>query len=743
MSGFANSPRTEELIASYTLLIHQAESFASFFKKRCEIEEDYHLQLTRLLARQHDADRRLDSEYPSTTQTARDAWQEMCANVAQEAHTRKSWIRLIRQNVIEPLERFRSAKERTLHRIRDELRSSINEHKEYLATVQRLKKNYDRKCDEVAQFHAMSEAVEVREKLIEDQRNNPHSDWEHISSSSKPSPNPNPNPNPPTTNSLEHPASTPHTPPSGRPSTDNNPTTTSRQAVIISGATSSALRDTLTPPPANPIQAKGTDVLHALRANTNNLIQRLNSRKDTAKGTAQAMNHIDDLIRPTALRGVKVKREAEEADREYRKGIFHLETLRLRKEQVIRGARRATEEMVYETSAEAKESFSYYNDETRIQAVSLISICDHAQHLVMKVNPDADVRQYTDSTLDEYEEPQVLYENAFIGPCRSLLFGVAINDYCASNPGKGAVPLIVKMCIEEIDRNGLKQEGIYRVSGKMHSVIQLVHEIEKDEDTFTFDAERHEIYTIAGVLKLYLRQLPQALFPFPLVERVSLSQQLEESREEAFRLLLKRIRRLPPSHQATLKLLCAHLHRIASFSSLNKMTPSNLGLVFSPVVFLDDPAGQQLPAQSWKDDIMAMLIEHHEELFQGLPTAEPATTGLERSRSTQSVRRTRTISPSARKSLEAVRYESYSISGSPLSSPCPSQPLGPEAIESLSLADQVSPDPQHQPPLGSPLPPPALDCPPHPDPSPSISNPPKRTFSIRRKTPRPSLDASH
>jgi hypothetical protein len=106
-------------------------------------------------------------------------------------------------------------------------------------------------------------------------------------------------------------------------------------------------------------------------------------------------------------------------------------------------------------------------------------ICDHAQHVVMKVNPDADVRQYTDSTQIEYEEPQVLYENAFIGPCRSLLFGVAINDYCASNPGKGSIPLIVKMCIEEIDRNGLKHEGIYRISGKMHSVIQLVHEIEK------------------------------------------------------------------------------------------------------------------------------------------------------------------------------------------------------------------------------------------------------------------------
>lgn len=450
------------------------------------------------------------------------------------------------------------------------------------------------------------------------------------------------------------------------------------------------------------------------------------------------MNPIEELIiRPSALRGVKLKREAEDADRDYRKGVFHLETLRLRREQVIRGARRATEEMVYEISGEVKESFSYYNDETRIQAVSWISVCDHAQHLVMKINPEADMRQYTESTSFEFEEPKVLYENAFIGPCRSLLFGVAINDYCASNLTKGLVPLLVRMCIDEIDRNGLKQEGIYRISGKQHSVIQLVHEIEKDEDTFKFDPERHDIYTISGVLKLYLRQLPQALFPFPLVERVSFSQQLEESRPEAFKLLSKRIRRLPPAHQATLKLLCEHLHRVASFSIQNKMTPSNLGLVFSPVVFLDDLGNQQLPAQTWKDVVMEVLIEHHDELFDGVPTAEAFS--LERSRSQQSSMRARTLSPSARKSLEAVRYDSYSASGSPQISPSPSQALAQEAMEVLSLNGRApSPSPPQLPilPNSSGLLP-ALEL--HTDGS-NLANPPKRTFSIKRKPRQGSID---
>lgn len=373
MSSFNNSPRIEDFIATYTVLLHEAESFTNFFKKRCEIEDEYQSQLTRLVARQHDIDRKLTQEYPDghiIPQTARDAWLEMNANVSQEAQIRKNWIKLIKQNVIEPLERFKSSRERTLHRIREELRSSFNEHKDYLATVQRLKKNYDRKCEEVAQFHAMSEAVDLRDK--EDQQRPSHtSDWEHISSKT-PTLNNSANSiieNNHSSSSTQQPLSSSSSS-SARPSADIQ----NRQAVIISGATSSALRDTVTPPTANPIQAKGTDVLHALRANTNNLIQRLNSRKENKTGTPAAVNHIEDIIRPTAIRAVKIKRDAEEADRDYRKGIFHLETLRLRKEQVIRGARRATEEMIYEMSGEAKESFAYYNDETRIQAVSWISV---------------------------------------------------------------------------------------------------------------------------------------------------------------------------------------------------------------------------------------------------------------------------------------------------------------------------------------------------------------------------------
>lgn len=121
----------------------------------------------------------------------------------------------------------------------------------------------------------------------------------------------------------------------------------------------------------------------------------------------------------------------------------------------------------------------------------------------------------------------------------------------------------------------------------------------RDEDAFRFDADRHDPYTISGVLKLYLRQLPVPLFTFPLVDRVAFSNNIEEHRNNGFGTLIKKVRKLPATHQATLKLVCEHLHRVSLHSDKNKMTSSNLGLVFAPAIFSEE-TGTQLPPQAWK-----------------------------------------------------------------------------------------------------------------------------------------------
>lgn len=85
--------------------------------------------------------------------------------------------------------------------------------------------------------------------------------------------------------------------------------------------------------------------------------------------------------------------------------------------------------------------------------------------------------------------------------------------------------------------------------------------------------------------QLYLRQLPDALLSIDSKERELIS---SSSDEEAFKMLSKKLRKMPPSHQATAKMLVAHFARVLNHSAANKMTPQALALCLNPVIFSEE-----------------------------------------------------------------------------------------------------------------------------------------------------------
>ncbi len=118
---------------------------------------------------------------------------------------------------------------------------------------------------------------------------------------------------------------------------------------------------------------------------------------------------------------------------------------------------------------------------------------------------------------------------------------------------------------------------------------------------------------------MYLRELPEPVFKFPLQERilhtegfgaqitsssVTLSDfQTDEHAANNFSVLRSKMRRLPAIHQATLKALVEHLATVSSHAEKNKMDPRNLAIVFGSVIFGEDemPKGADLlSVQSWK-----------------------------------------------------------------------------------------------------------------------------------------------
>ncbi|KAK3550575.1 hypothetical protein QTP70_000044 [Hemibagrus guttatus] len=70
-------------------------------------------------------------------------------------------------------------------------------------------------------------------------------------------------------------------------------------------------------------------------------------------------------------------------------------------------------------------------------------------------------------------------------------------------------PMVVDMCIKEIEQRGLKSEGLYRVSGFTEHIEDVRLSFDRDGEKADISANAYpDINTITGALKLYLRDLP-------------------------------------------------------------------------------------------------------------------------------------------------------------------------------------------------------------------------------------------
>lgn len=102
-----------------------------------------------------------------------------------------------------------------------------------------------------------------------------------------------------------------------------------------------------------------------------------------------------------------------------------------------------------------------------------------------------------------------------------VLFGGSLETYAIEH--NKTVPMIVTKCIDAIENmGGLQKEGLYRVSGRQSNIEQLKHQFELDEDKLVLDS-KYDVFTIATVLKMYIRELKRPLFDFNVQIRSSYS----------------------------------------------------------------------------------------------------------------------------------------------------------------------------------------------------------------------------
>ncbi|XP_010139350.1 PREDICTED: rho GTPase-activating protein 29 [Buceros rhinoceros silvestris] len=222
---------------------------------------------------------------------------------------------------------------------------------------------------------------------------------------------------------------------------------------------------------------------------------------------------------------------------------------------------------------------------------------------------------------------------------RLHLFGVEFAQAAKNIPD--GIPFIIKKCTSEIESRALNVKGIYRVNGAKSRVEKLCQAFENGKDL----VELSELYAhdISNVLKLYLRQLPEPLILFRLYnEFIGLAKESQNVNEELDakqaspksktrqsicielnRIIIKikdLLKQLPVPNYNTLQYLIGHLHRVTEQSDENKMSASNLGIIFGPTLIRPRQTDATVSLSSLVDypyqaRVVELLITHYEKIF--------------------------------------------------------------------------------------------------------------------------------
>uniref|UniRef100_A0A8D3D9W8 Uncharacterized protein n=1 Tax=Scophthalmus maximus TaxID=52904 RepID=A0A8D3D9W8_SCOMX len=195
---------------------------------------------------------------------------------------------------------------------------------------------------------------------------------------------------------------------------------------------------------------------------------------------------------------------------------------------------------------------------------------------------------------------------------QSGVFGVKISVVTKRERSK--VPLIVRQCVEEIERRGMEEVGIYRVSGVATDIQALKAAFDSNNRDVSVMMREMDVNAIAGTLKLYFRELPEPLFTDDLYPNFAGGIALSDSvaKESC---MLNLLLSLPEPNLVTFLFLLDHLKRVAENESINKMSLHNLATVFGPTLLRPSEKDSKISHSSqpismndsWSLEVMAQV----------------------------------------------------------------------------------------------------------------------------------------
>ncbi|XP_055921129.1 SLIT-ROBO Rho GTPase-activating protein 1-like [Eupeodes corollae] len=195
---------------------------------------------------------------------------------------------------------------------------------------------------------------------------------------------------------------------------------------------------------------------------------------------------------------------------------------------------------------------------------------------------------------------------------RPKLFGGSLEEYLKIT--NEPIPLILRSCIRVIRKYGLHSHGIFRVSGSQIEIMNFRESFERGEDPLVGASDASDMNSVAGVLKLYLRELQEPLFPskyfgfFISIQHLDSEQEVVGEMRNFFRAISQPV-------VIVIRFLFGFLNHLSEYSSTNMMDAFNLAISFGPTLMPTPEDKKQVQYQTQLNELIKIIIMNYQEIF--------------------------------------------------------------------------------------------------------------------------------
>uniref|UniRef100_A0A8C2ACW4 Rho GTPase activating protein 12a n=1 Tax=Cyprinus carpio TaxID=7962 RepID=A0A8C2ACW4_CYPCA len=199
------------------------------------------------------------------------------------------------------------------------------------------------------------------------------------------------------------------------------------------------------------------------------------------------------------------------------------------------------------------------------------------------------------------------------GYIKDQMFGSSLSSLCQRE--NSTVPYFVSMCIEQVEKNGLGVDGLYRVSGNLAIIQKLRFAVNHDEKVDLGDSKWEDIHVTTGALKMFFRELPEPLFPYAFFNNFITAIKMPDYKQkvQAVKDLMKQLPR--PNHD-TIQALFKHLKKVIQHVDENRMTTQSVAIVFGPTLLRPEVETANMAVHMvYQNQIVELILMEYETIF--------------------------------------------------------------------------------------------------------------------------------